>query len=52
MEDCLLWEGSHNGAMEERKEKGVVETKCDELTGIPSPHPPVPLGGRRYRIWD
>jgi len=29
--------------------QGAAETKCDELTIIPIPHPPAPLGGRRER---
>ena len=27
------------------EEEGVAETTCDELTVIPIPRPPVPLGG-------
>jgi len=29
------------------EEEGAAETKCDELTITPFPHPPVPLGGSR-----
>jgi len=47
MEDCLLWEGPHAGAREEREEKEVAETMCDELTIAPIPRRPVLLGGRR-----
>ena len=32
------------------EEEGVADTTCDELTTTPIPHPPVPLGGSRYRI--
>jgi len=28
------------------KEGGAAETRCDELTITPIPHPPPPLGGR------
>jgi len=31
------------------EEEGVAETTCDELTVTPIPHPPVPLGGERWR---
>jgi len=29
--------------------QGAAETTCDELTVMPIPHPPAPLGGRRER---
>ena len=29
------------------QEEGAAETRCDELTATPIPHPPAPLGGRR-----
>jgi len=45
MEDCLLWEGPHTGAGEECEEEGAAETKCDELTTTPIPHPPALLRG-------
>ena len=31
------------------REEGAAETTCDELTTAPLPHPPVPLGGRKWR---
>jgi len=45
MEDCLLWEGPHNGAGEECEEEGAAETTCDELTTISIPCPPALLRG-------
>jgi len=27
------------------EEEGAAETRCDELTVTPIPHPPAPLGG-------
>ncbi|KAJ7425211.1 hypothetical protein WISP_24425 [Willisornis vidua] len=42
MENCLLWEGPHAGALEEGEEEGAAE-KCDDLTAIPVPQPPAPL---------
>jgi len=29
------------------EEEGAVETRCDELTATPVPHPSAPLEGRR-----
>jgi len=31
------------------EEEGAAETTCDEQTATPTPHSPVPLGGRRER---
>ena len=31
------------------EEEGAAETACDELTIIPIPCPPAPLGGRKQR---
>jgi len=47
VENCLPWEGPYTGAGEECEEEGAAETKCDELTITPIPHPPVRLEGRR-----
>ena len=47
MKDCVLWEGPHTGAGEERDKVGVAETKHYELTATPIPCSPVLLGGRR-----
>jgi len=57
MENCLPWERSHAGAGEEceessPEEEGAAETTCDELTTTPIPSGPVPLWGRKQRIWD
>lgn len=43
MKDCLLCEGSHTEADEE---KGDAEMMHYELTATPIPHPSVLLGGR------
>ena len=52
MENCLSWEGPHAGAGAECEEEGAAETTCDELTTSSIPLPPVPLRGRRDRIWE
>jgi len=52
VDSCLPWEGPRAGAGEEGEEEGAAETTCDELTTIPIPRPPVPLGGRRQRKWE
>jgi len=49
MESCLLWEGPHAGAGAEREEEGVAEPTRDGLTAAPTPRPPAPLRGRRWR---
>jgi len=53
-EDFLPWEGPHAGVGEEceessPEEEAAAETMCDELTTVPTPCPPVLLGGRRQR---
>jgi len=47
VENCLLWLGPHAGSGAECEEEGAAETRCDELTATPIPHPPAPLGGKR-----
>jgi len=37
--DCLLWEGLHTGAEEEREEEVVAETKRYGLTTTSITHP-------------
>lgn len=53
-EDCLPWEGFHDGAGKSGRtsyveEEGTAETTRDELTATPIPHPPVPPAGSRER---
>ncbi|XP_017589112.1 PREDICTED: PHD finger protein 11 isoform X2 [Corvus brachyrhynchos] len=50
VEDCLWWEGPHNGAGEELSSLSVAGTN-DGLTITPIHHLPVPLGGRSTRIF-
>jgi len=50
--ELLPWERPHAGAGNRVRsppsvEEGAAETASDELTTIPIPHLPVPLGGRR-----
>ena len=47
VEDCLPWEGTHDGTGEESEEEGMAVTTCNGLTATPIPCPPVPLVGRR-----
>jgi len=49
LENSLLWEALHSGAGEECEEEGVAETTRDEQTAAPTPHPPAPLRGKRWR---
>jgi len=49
MKNCILWEGPHAGAGDEREEEGVAETKCYGLTATSIPHPPALQEGRRKK---
>jgi len=52
VKDCILWEGSHAGAGQQREEERAAETKHCELT-TPVAHLPAQLraggGGGRVR---
>lgn len=51
--DCILWEGPHARAGEQREEEGAAKTKCYGLTKTRVPHSAVPLGvGRKWQNWD
>jgi len=43
VKDCILWEGPHPGAGEEREKEGASETKHYKLIATLIPHPPEPL---------
>jgi len=50
VKDCLLWEGPHAGAGDEREEEGAAGTKCYEPITTPIPCPPVMLGEGGGRV--
>jgi len=43
VKDCILWEGPHAGAGEEREEEGAAKTKCYQPTPTLIPCPPTLL---------